>query len=87
MPADAPLNRHIVTVGEVYFQWDRGDRHHLALDLSGPLPEWVVEVTGELIPLSKYLARHPGRREDVRQVIRQRFGTPSGASVRGERPA
>jgi hypothetical protein len=73
MTADPPPNRHLIPVGEVYFQWDRTDRHHLVLDLSGPLPEWVVRVAGEMIPLGEYLARHPGRREEVRQQIRRRL--------------
>ena len=73
MSADTPPNRHLVRVGEVYFQWDTKDRHYLAIDLSGPLPEWVVEADGGLVPLGEYLARHPGRREEVRQQIRRRL--------------
>lgn len=76
MPADPPPTRHLIPIGEIYFQWDRGGRHHLALDLSGPLPEWVVRVAAELVPLSDYLGRHPGRREEVRQLIRRRFPVP-----------
>jgi hypothetical protein len=76
MRADTPPKRHLITVGEIYFQWDPDDRHHLALDLSGPLPEWVVEVAGESIPLGEYLGRHPGRREEVRQQIRRRLAPP-----------
>jgi predicted pyridoxine 5'-phosphate oxidase superfamily flavin-nucleotide-binding protein len=76
MPADTPPNRHLIAIGEIYFQWVRNDRHYLALDLSGPLPEWVVDMAGELIPLGEYLARHPGRREEVRQLIRRRLVTP-----------
>jgi hypothetical protein len=80
MSADAPPNRHLVRVGEIYFQWDGKDRHHLAIDLSGPLPEWVVEAGGERVPLGEYLARHPGRREEVRQQIRRRLlGMPESA--------
>jgi hypothetical protein len=52
MPPDSPLDRHRIPVGELYFQWARADRHHLVLDLSGPLPEWVVEAGGESIPLA-----------------------------------
>jgi hypothetical protein len=63
-----------VRVGEVYFQRDSKDRHYLAVDLSGPLPEWVVEADGALVPLDEYLGRHPGRREEVRQQIRLRLG-------------
>lgn len=73
MPPDPPPSRHLIPIGEVYFQWDRDDRHHLVLDLSGPLPEWVVRVAAELVPLSEYLGRHPGRREEVRQLIRRRL--------------
>ncbi|HYH68555.1 MAG TPA: hypothetical protein VD866_27935 [Urbifossiella sp.] len=73
MPPDTLPNRHLIHIGEVYFQWDRNDRHHLVLDLSGPLPEWVVQVAAELIPLADYLGRHPGRREEVRQLIRRRL--------------
>ena len=62
-----------VRVGEVYFQWDSKDRHYLAVDLSGPLPEWVVEADGALVPLDEYLGRHPGL-EEVRQQIRLRLG-------------
>lgn len=68
-----PPNEHLIRVGEVYFQWDSKDRHHLAVDLSGPLPEWVVEAGGELVPVGDYLALHPGRREEVRQQIRRRL--------------
>ena len=74
MPPDPP-SRHLVPVGEVYFQWDRDDRHHLVLDLSGPLPEWAVRVAAELVPLGEYLGRHPGRREEVRQLIRRNLMT------------
>lgn len=74
MPADEPPNRHLLRVGEVYFQWDSKDRHYLAVDLSGPLPEWVVEAGGVLVPLGEYLGRHPGLREEVRQQIRRRLG-------------
>jgi hypothetical protein len=70
MPADSPL----IHIGEVYFQWDSQDRHYLAVDLSGPLPEWVVEAGGGVVPLEEYLGRHPGRREEVRQQIRRRLG-------------
>lgn len=70
MPADTSLIR----IGEIYFQWDSNDRHYLAVDLSGALPEWVVEADGELVPLEEYLGRHPGRREEVRQQIRRRLG-------------
>lgn len=76
MPADVPSNRHLIPIGEIYFQWDRNDRHYLVLDLSGALPAWVVEVAGELVPLDEYLGRHPGRREDVRQQIRRRLLSP-----------
>jgi len=82
MAADTPPHRHLITIGEVYFQWDRNDRHHLALDLSGPLPEWVVQVAGDPIPLGEYLGRHPGRREEVRQLIRRQV-TPA----QGRRPS
>ena len=75
MPADLPPNRHLIPVGEVYFQWDRDDRHHLALDLSGSFPEWVVQVASEQVPLGEYLVCHPGRREEVRQLIRRRLMT------------
>lgn len=78
MPADLPLNRHLIRVGEIYFQWDSKDRHYLAVELSGPLPEWVVEADGGLVPLDEYIGRHPGRREEVRQLIRRRFGTLEG---------
>jgi len=80
MTADTPPTRHRVRIGEIYFQWDRDDRHHLALDLSGPLPEWVVEAAGEFIPLGEYLGRHPGRREEVRQQIRRRLAPPDRES-------
>lgn len=73
MSADTPPNRPLVRVGEIYFQWDSKDRHYLAIDLSGPLPEWVVEADGGLVPLGEYLGRHPGRREEVRQQIRRRL--------------
>jgi hypothetical protein len=76
MPDDTPPNRHRIRIGEIYFQWDRDDRHHLALDLSGPLPAWVVEAAGEVVPLGEYLGRHPGRREEVRQLIRLRLEAP-----------
>lgn len=71
MPADTPPNRNLIRIGEIYFQWDRSGRHHLALDLSGPLPEWVVEAAGVTVSLGEYLGRHPGRREEVRQLIRR----------------
>jgi hypothetical protein len=58
MPNDTPPNWALIPVGEVYFQWDRDDRHHLVLDLSGPLPVWVVVVAGALVPLGEYLGRH-----------------------------
>ena len=70
MPADTSLIR----IGEIYFQWDSKDRHYLAVDLSGALPEWVVEADGALVPLEEYLGLHPGRREEVRQQIRRRLG-------------
>jgi hypothetical protein len=73
MSADTPLHRHLIRIGEIYFQWDSKDRHYLAVDLSGPLPEWVVDAGGESVPLGEYLGRHPGRREDVRQQIRRRL--------------
>jgi hypothetical protein len=44
---DTSLSR--IRIGEIYFQWDSKDRHYLAVDLSGPLPEWVVEADGELV--------------------------------------
>lgn len=77
MPADTPPNRHLIPVGEIYFQWARDGRHYLVLDLSGPLPEWTVEVAGRPIPLEEYLGRHPGRREEVRQLIRRRLVPPA----------
>jgi hypothetical protein len=77
MPAETPPHQHRIPIGEIYFQWDRNDRHYLALDLSGPLPEWVVEAAGESIPLDEYLGRHPGRREEVRQQIRHRLLPPT----------
>jgi hypothetical protein len=80
MPADTPPNRHLIPIGEIYFQWDRDDRHHLVLDLSGPLPEWVVELPSESIPLAEYLRRHPGRRDEVRQQIRRRLVAPDQVS-------
>lgn len=67
---DTPLIR----IGEVYFQWDSKDRHYLAVDLTGPLPEWVIEADGKLVAMDEYLALHPGRREVVRQQIRLRLG-------------
>jgi hypothetical protein len=70
---DTSLSR--IRIGEIYFQWDSKDRHYLAVDLSGPLPEWVVEADGELVPLEEYLGLHPGRREEVRQHIRCRLGS------------
>lgn len=77
MSADTPPNRPLARVGEIYYQWDGEDRHHLAVDLSGPLPGWVVEAGGESVPLEEYLGRHPGRREGVRrQIRRRRLGMP-----------
>jgi hypothetical protein len=80
MPAAPLTNRHLITIGEVYFQWDRAGRHYLVLDLSGPFPEWVVEVDSVLITLDEYLGRHPGRREEVRQLIRRRLVTTAEKS-------
>jgi hypothetical protein len=68
-----PPNRHLGGVGEIYFRWDNMDRHHLAVDLSGPLAESVVEAGGGSVPLGEYLGRHPGRREEVRRQIRRRL--------------
>jgi hypothetical protein len=76
VPDDTPQNRNLIPIGEIYFQWDRSGRHHLVLDLRGPLPEWVVEAGGETVGLDEYLARHPGRREEVRQQIRRRLAPP-----------
>ncbi|QEL18892.1 hypothetical protein [Limnoglobus roseus] len=73
MPRDTPQHQHLIRIGEIYFQWDSKDRHYLAVDLSGALPEWVVEADGELVPLEDYLGLHPGRREEVRQQIRRCF--------------
>ncbi len=80
MAADEPGNRNRIPVGEVYFQWDSKDRHHLVLDLTGPLPAWVVEAGGVSVPLAEYLALHPGRREEVRQLIRRRLAPPDPES-------
>jgi hypothetical protein len=74
MPGDTSRTR--IHIGELYFQWDSKDRHYLVLDLTGPLPEWVVEAGGAIVPLEEYLGRHPGRREEVRQQIRGRLLTP-----------
>jgi hypothetical protein len=84
MPADTPPYRHRIAIGELYFQWDRNDRHYLVLDLSGPLPEWVVEADAESVPLEAYLGRHPGRREEVRQLIRRRLVPPGQESRPGQ---
>lgn len=69
-----PADKSLIRIGEIYFQWDSKDRHYLAVNLSGALPEWVVEADGQLVPLEDYLALHPGRREEVRQQIRRRLG-------------
>lgn len=47
MPAVTLPNRHRMPFGELYVQWARSDRHYLALDLSVPLPECIVEAAGE----------------------------------------
>ncbi len=70
-----PAGTSLIRIGEIYFQWDSKDRHYLAVDLSGALPEWVVEADGALVGLENYLGLHPGRREEVRQQIRRRLGT------------
>lgn len=80
MAAETPPNRNRIPFGEVYFPWDSKDRHHLVLDLTGPLPAWVVEAGGESVPLDEYLALHPGRREEVRQLIRRRLALPDTES-------
>jgi hypothetical protein len=48
MPGDTSRTR--IHIGEIYFQWDSKDRHYLVLDLTGPLPEWVVEAGGRSCP-------------------------------------
>ena len=83
MPDDTPSVQSRIHIGEIYFQWDHNDRHYLALDLTGPLPEWVVEASGEAVPLGDYLQRHPGRREEVRRQIRRRLA-PDGNRQAGD---